>query len=567
MADITSSSGHLADKVASLRATAEALTHEDATRSGHCQGLSRSIEQDYEEQLAAGSATDAQDYLLAAHAVFRAKGLQTACRIVLGKLARLANEHNLREGFNRAAVQELAADFALSKLDDPADRADFLGIELECWVAARPLLVGNRVMLQKLADIVQQSVRDVDIRWQAASTPHLWRIIDNSSRLLKFAVSELHGNGTEASELALGCHFLGDFASCLVREIDLSTEPEGSPARPLAYPARAALDEFFDLSVPTKMAEVGQYIRLGQVEAVQREGVALADSIGRLVCKLGDAEQAAARFLTLMGGFAQWWHEMLFSPSIHVDGVRAGVSEAIARSCDAFKCVMRRCDDADALGGLALETEKFIDSQDVRALTPPASSLAPLYLTASCFWERVADLQNDRYSADQAFLLAQESLRLFIQQRYSPRMSLADAIDCVERLRRSSDLEPVELGYLELAKGNLALRRGDPKQALQRFKAAITELDASIADPNIPGIRNLTLLTARAYEDAGVAAERMGDASCVSYLEGAARVLEEQAQWFKVDRSRHDLLSRADRYRGKAKNAAERLKRREAGEQ
>lgn len=98
MADLRSSSGHLADKVASLRATAEALTHEDATRSGHCQGLSRSIEQDYEEQLAAGSASDAQDYLLAAHAVFRAKGLQTACRIVLGKLARLANEHNLREG-------------------------------------------------------------------------------------------------------------------------------------------------------------------------------------------------------------------------------------------------------------------------------------------------------------------------------------------------------------------------------------------------------------------------------------------------------------------------------------
>jgi hypothetical protein len=209
--------------------------------------------------------------------------------------------------------------------------------------------------------------------------------------------------------------------------------------------------------------------------------------------------------------------------------------------------------DIHAFTDIAQKLENVLRSEPTRRSKAPASSVAPIWMVAGRLWERVYEIEDDMDAGEKALTLYLEAARLLPLTAAGPTPPLVDCLDRIRRLKDVRDLEAAEQATVHLGHGVLAMRANDLSSALHHFLQAGAAFEDAITDPEVTGLKHMTMQTGRVYNDAAKIAERLGqkDASAM-YLNKAAQALERVAPLFKIQASQQEVLTAAERYRQRA---------------
>jgi len=540
------------------------MSRGDLERQGVRPGLwleiASSVEGHFEALLSKSGRPQAEQYLEHAHAIFDEIGLRGPCRFALGKLAEQSLQFGVSDAFTSLARRELLKTFDYTQVTDPFLKTLFTSNELRCWSAARELVNSDPALAKEMRTVLLNLVHDIDVSWERAPEKALWQMYDSASQLAAKSPEGKAPNGGALAEIRTAGRYLSDFLFAILKKDDLHSSPEESPIRAISCSATAAVEEYLDLAMPDRQSELERYVATGDAERLTERGTAMVDCLGRSVCRLDSLDEVENVCSSLMAVCRGLWAQLRYTPPSSRDEVLGALALVVTRASDGITLALARHSDSAALVRFARNFEDELAADSLKHLQAPASSVAPLWIVVGRAWEQVWEVKMEQSAGDAALQSYLEATRLLIQRRNSLRGPLSYATSAVERLSSIRPLESQEKGYLELALGNLAFRTGELERAAQHFSSAAANLGSCILDPEVQGLQNLTLTTARAFEDAAETASRLGDLKGqVQHLQGAVRAIESTAPLFKIDHSRRNLLTWADKYRGKLKLAERQL--------
>lgn len=507
----------------------------------------------YQTLSKSGDLVETERYLAQAYDLFNKVDLRGPCRIALGVLAELALRGGPRAEFDSRAIAELTKPFPFSLGEDPFLQTTFAAHELQAWAAvARHALAQDPAIAADLSKFLTSLLHSISVRWREAPERTLEQILtatDHLSTLSSWAPVEF---GSDAARISVAASYIAMMVDVLKRRPDLSQEPDESALRPLTYSPQAALEEYMDLSFGDRGASLQSCVERGDAKQFLHQGLEMSSYLGSLFALVGSPQSIQEPFLRAVSMVSNCWRGMSYLSA----GGRESFLDHQCRVCaDLAAGVLLAAPsmtEVSAVERFAKSLSLLLESSEVRSSKPTPSGLAPFKLALGRLWERVWDLDQDRDAALEAVEANIDACRLLTQQNYAPRHLLVDAVAAVNRLRSLRSLEPVEIGYLELALGNLAFRSSDWRAAREHFQAAGSHLKDEAKEARCLGVQNVTLSAARAFESAAEASLRLGDNDArISSLQQAVNVIESVASHFKVEAARQNMYMRAVKYRGK----------------
>lgn len=558
-----SSTERAAKTIDTLRAIAQGVSERDRERQlSQPEGwleVSGLIVGEFTALKASHQRAETEGFLIQALELFDSAGLRSPCRAALACLSQVNEQFGPCEAWRSLAARELSKPFTIPALHPPTE-ALLWANELSCWSAARTLFDENPSILRPLSEAAVRALQRADLSWREAPANVLWRMHRSAAALSAPCLLPNGGFGTECSLIATASRHLTEFLGAILSRQPLHSEPPESPLRPLSYSPTAALDEYIDLTLRERQSELETLVSQGNADLFRARGLEVGDCIGRIISRAPSARAIEQGFSALLEVWQGCWRVLRFSPPAQRESVLSVQASVVSSACAGFLLALEHVGDPCALGDLALSLMQELSSIAEAGVNVPASGMAPLKLVVGRAWERAWRSGYGTDAAESALQSYAEATRLFMQLRFSPRMSLSDAVASAERMAFVRELAPDERGFVELAHGNLAFRASRFQPAYGHFVRAVASFREVIEDPDLPGLHNLTLLAARACKDAAEASLRLGDAlRNIYHLNEAADVIESAARLFRVQATRQTLLSKADSYRNEAAAAQKRL--------
>jgi hypothetical protein len=511
------------------------------------------IAEGFESKLQHEGTSAAADFAVSAYELFASADLRGPCRTALGCLARLADEHLTREPFDSIARTELGNRVDFKSITDIGAKVQLAAIELQCRAEAMDLLKGDKAAVRELTGLTHVLVREADLSWRDCGPRDLWLMHYSASRISESASLGLRELGREAWELATSTRYLADLVSALVDKGGSVNPGDESPIKILNISALGARDEYIDLVLPTRCEQLLADLKHGHAARFQERASKIADHIGRVICRLEDIREGAFAFRALLDTWRQGWFTSCRSSGRERNKLLSAQFPPVVRGCSAMSLACGFSTDSRALREIAQHTEEFLGSEDTRRSKAPASSVAPVWMVAGRLWERIYEIDNDVDAGDKALTLYLQACRLLPLTPVSPTDPLVDCLDRIKQLEDVRDLDPAEQGAIHFGYGFLATKSSDHRSALQHLIQSGVAFEEAITDPEIRGLKHMTFLTGRVYSDAADAARHLGRKDlAVMYLNKAASVLEETARIFKIQKTRQEIETMAERYRVQA---------------
>ncbi len=547
--------------IVALERRAREITPEDVERQylepARWLEFADAILRGFEDRLREKDADDAATYLSLAHDIFFKAGLRGPSRTALGCMAKLAEEFDVRTDFEFVAARELALPIPFFQIQDRQLQVSLAANELRCWNAARPLLEYDTGLAKRLIETSTSLIHAADTTWQTAAQNKLWEVHSASTALCDFSSSSTNLPATEAVLMSCATRYLADFILPLAQQQELRGAPPESPLRPLEYGAQAALDEYLDLEIQRPLEEMNRFIAAGDGSAFSEYGISMSDCIGRLLHRLQDLEQIERCCFRFFSIWRSWWTQSRGAPSRSVGALMQAQTDIISRACTPLLLTVSTASDTHDLAHLARVLHDFVRSPETKQARAPATNIAPIRLLCGRIWERIAELDDDSDAAQQALEEYVEASRLLTQTSLVQQTTARDLIASIERLPEVRPLLAWEQGVVSVLRGMVALGLKKNAEALNHLSHGIKHLREAISDPELQGLKSLTLLTARVCGDASRTAEQLDEhRRSIAFLNLAAEILDNTASIFKIDTARLELQAEATRYREKVAKKA-----------
>ncbi len=544
--------------ISSLAERARKIDPQDVTRQyvdpARWSDISAAIGCGFERLLSDKGVADASSYLKQAYELFFEAGLRGPCRVALGCMARIVDEYDSRADFELLAARELSLTIPFSEIQDVRLQVSLAANEVVCWNAARTLIEHQPGSARRVLQTALELIRTVDADWRIAARNDLWRMHAASLSLRTFCAKSRNLSGTEVILMKCATRYFADFVLSLTEKEqqlrDLSAE---SAFRPLAYKAQAALDEYNDFTLGDRTQEMLQLVQAGDGAGLLKLGLSVVHCIGRLLCKSPDIRQVEGSCLRFLSIWRDWWELNKSASPRQAAALMSAQARIVSAACVPFMLIIEDTSDAAGLQHLVGSILTFLGAPETKEARAPASTMAPLRLLCGRIWERIAQLEEDFDAPHHALEQYIEGCRLLTLSSIIEHSTPRDLLASVDRLLEVRPLCAREQGVVRVLRGRLLLELQEYSEALEQLLGAIEPLCDAIDDPELLGLKSLTLLTGRVCQDAARAAEKLGDCQQgIALLNRGAEILERTAEHFKVQAARGELLAVANSYRMKA---------------